>query len=100
MTIHRLIPIVSGNPTCQGFWALRHEAWWGAADGAVGLQTAPGASHILRMSDVQQEGGPRWANTVVRLGRGCWTWTWTAWRSSRLSWWVASGSWSSRPRPG
>jgi hypothetical protein len=77
--------------------ALRHEAWWGAAEGPVGSQTAPGASHSLRMADVQQEGGPRWVTTVVRPPPGCSAWT--ASRSSRPSWWLASGSSPSRPRP-
>jgi hypothetical protein len=40
-------------------WSLvkgpRHEAWWSVPLTAVGLQTAPGASHSLRMSEVQQE---------------------------------------------
>jgi hypothetical protein len=77
-------------------WALRREAWSDAVYGAVGLETAPGASHSLRMSDVQQEGGPRWVNRIVCLGRCCWTWT--AWRSPRPTWWVANGSSPSRPR--
>ena len=33
----------------------------------------------------------------MRLAPGCLAWTVS--RSSRLSWWVANGSWSSRPRP-
>jgi transposase len=48
------------------------------------------------MSDVQQEGGPRGVNTVVRPGRRCSAWTGS--RSPRRSLWVASGSSPSRRR--
>src|SRR6266545_2375002 len=49
------------------------------------------------MSDVKQEGGPRWVNTVVRQGRSCSTWTGS--RSPPLRSWTRSGGSRSRLWP-